>query len=70
MVEQCICNRLQGDEIAREWVAFSTTKNGLKLNLDTLEHFEHEVKLSDLAFYVFEHFKVCVYLPPSLQKPL
>uniref|UniRef100_A0A8C4ENW4 DNA polymerase alpha subunit B n=1 Tax=Dicentrarchus labrax TaxID=13489 RepID=A0A8C4ENW4_DICLA len=26
-----------------EWVAYSTTKNGLKLTVDTLEQFEHEV---------------------------
>uniref|UniRef100_UPI003AAAB381 DNA polymerase alpha subunit B isoform X1 n=1 Tax=Centroberyx gerrardi TaxID=166262 RepID=UPI003AAAB381 len=43
MLEQCICNRIQGDEIVLEWVAFSTTKNGLKLSLDTLDQFEHEV---------------------------
>lgn len=43
MVEQCICNRMQADEMVLEWVAYSTTKNGLKLNLDTLEQFEHEV---------------------------
>uniref|UniRef100_A0A3Q3GQT0 DNA polymerase alpha subunit B n=1 Tax=Labrus bergylta TaxID=56723 RepID=A0A3Q3GQT0_9LABR len=43
MVEQCICNRMQADEIVLEWVAYSTTKNGLKLTTDTLEQFEHEV---------------------------
>lgn len=43
MVEQCICNRIQADEIVLEWVAFSTTKNGLKLNMETLEQFEHEI---------------------------
>lgn len=43
MVEQCICNRIQSDEMVLEWVAYSTTKNGLKLTLDTLESFEHEV---------------------------
>lgn len=43
LLEQCICNRLQGDEIVLEWVAFSTTKNGLKLTVDTLDQFEHEV---------------------------
>uniref|UniRef100_A0A8C9ZJK1 DNA polymerase alpha subunit B n=1 Tax=Sander lucioperca TaxID=283035 RepID=A0A8C9ZJK1_SANLU len=42
-VEQCICNRIQADEMVLEWVAYSTTKNGLKLTLDTLEQFEHEV---------------------------
>ncbi|XP_045886052.1 DNA polymerase alpha subunit B [Micropterus dolomieu] len=43
MVEQCICNRIQADEMVLEWVAYSTTKNGLKLTTDTLEQFEHEV---------------------------
>uniref|UniRef100_A0A8C4ENQ5 DNA polymerase alpha subunit B n=1 Tax=Dicentrarchus labrax TaxID=13489 RepID=A0A8C4ENQ5_DICLA len=43
MVEQCICNRIQADEMVLEWVAYSTTKNGLKLTVDTLEQFEHEV---------------------------
>lgn len=43
MVEQCICNRIQADEIVLEWVAYSTTKNGLKLTMETLEQFEHEI---------------------------
>ncbi|XP_067373600.1 DNA polymerase alpha subunit B isoform X2 [Channa argus] len=43
MVEQCICNRMQADEMVGEWVAYSTTKDGLKLTIDTLEKFEHEV---------------------------
>ncbi|KAM4621221.1 DNA polymerase alpha subunit B [Polymixia lowei] len=43
MLEQCICNRLQGHEVVQEWVAFSTTKNGLKLTIDTLDQFEHEI---------------------------
>uniref|UniRef100_A0A667WP94 DNA polymerase alpha subunit B n=1 Tax=Myripristis murdjan TaxID=586833 RepID=A0A667WP94_9TELE len=43
MLEQCLCNRLQADELMAEWVAFSTTKNSLKLSMDTLEQFEHEV---------------------------
>lgn len=43
MVEQCICNRIQADEMVLEWVAYSTTKNGLKLTADTLELFDHEV---------------------------
>ncbi|KAJ0049877.1 hypothetical protein NL108_005171, partial [Boleophthalmus pectinirostris] len=42
-VEQCICNRIHADEIVLEWVAYSTTKNGLKLTMETLEQFEHEV---------------------------
>lgn len=45
VVEQCICNRMQADEMVLEWVAFSTNKNGLKLNLDNLEQFEHEVAI-------------------------
>ncbi|XP_032383589.1 DNA polymerase alpha subunit B [Etheostoma spectabile] len=43
MLEQCICNRIQADEMVLEWVAYSSTNNGLKLTLDTLEQFEHEV---------------------------
>ncbi|KAJ8014897.1 hypothetical protein DPEC_G00020550 [Dallia pectoralis] len=43
MLEQCLCNRLQGEDIVHEWVAFSTTKGGIQLSLDTLEQFEHEV---------------------------
>ncbi|KAF3693966.1 DNA polymerase alpha subunit B DNA polymerase alpha 70 kDa subunit [Channa argus] len=43
VVEQCICNRMQADEMVGEWVAYSTTKDGLKLTIDTLEKFEHEV---------------------------
>lgn len=43
MVEQCIINRIQADEIVLEWVAYSTTKNGLKLTMESLEQFEHEI---------------------------
>ncbi|XP_039974908.1 DNA polymerase alpha subunit B [Xiphias gladius] len=43
MVEQCICARIQAPEMVLEWVAYSTTKNGLKLTMETLEQFEHEV---------------------------
>lgn len=43
MVEQCICNRIQADDMVLEWVAYSSTKNALKLTMDTLEQFEHEV---------------------------
>ncbi|KAM3867136.1 DNA polymerase alpha subunit B [Diretmus argenteus] len=43
MLEQCICNRLGAEDIVLEWVAFSSTKNGLKLSVDTLDQFEHEV---------------------------
>uniref|UniRef100_A0A8C9ZNH4 DNA polymerase alpha subunit B n=1 Tax=Sander lucioperca TaxID=283035 RepID=A0A8C9ZNH4_SANLU len=48
LVEQCICNRIQADEMVLEWVAYSTTKNGLKLTLDTLEQFEHEEEEENL----------------------
>ncbi|XP_077388690.1 DNA polymerase alpha subunit B [Festucalex cinctus] len=43
MVEQCICNRIQADDWVLEWVAYSTTKNGMVISVDTLEQFEHEV---------------------------
>ncbi|XP_072293785.1 DNA polymerase alpha subunit B [Eucyclogobius newberryi] len=43
LVEQCICNRIQADEMVLEWVAYSSTKNALKLTVETLEHFEHEI---------------------------
>ena len=43
VLEQSICYRLQGDQVVLEWVAFSTTKRGLKLSVDHLEQFEHEV---------------------------
>ncbi|XP_029962856.1 DNA polymerase alpha subunit B [Salarias fasciatus] len=42
MVEQCICSRIQADEMLLEWVAYSNTK-GLKLTMENLEQFEHEV---------------------------
>ncbi|XP_034399416.1 DNA polymerase alpha subunit B [Cyclopterus lumpus] len=43
MVAQCICNRIQAVEMVHEWVAYSTTKNGVLLTTDTLDHFDHEV---------------------------
>ncbi|XP_018593008.1 DNA polymerase alpha subunit B [Scleropages formosus] len=43
MLEQCICHQMDCDDLINEWVAFSTTKGGLKLTLDILEQFEHEV---------------------------
>uniref|UniRef100_A0A1A8QBU2 DNA polymerase alpha subunit B n=1 Tax=Nothobranchius pienaari TaxID=704102 RepID=A0A1A8QBU2_9TELE len=43
MVEQCICNRLEANEMVNEWVAFSSTKKGLKLTINNLQQFEHEV---------------------------
>lgn len=43
MVELCICSRIQADEMLLEWVAYSSTKNGVRLAVDTLEQFKHEV---------------------------
>ncbi|XP_028272481.1 DNA polymerase alpha subunit B [Parambassis ranga] len=43
MVEKCICNRIQADEMVLEWVAYSATKSGLKLTMETLEQFEHDI---------------------------
>lgn len=55
VLEQCLCNRLQGDEIVLEWVAFSTTKGGLKLSLNTLEQFEHEVGERHMTPFSLSH---------------
>ena len=44
VLEQCICHRLQGEDIVAEWVAYGATKGQLKLTLDALDQFEHEVK--------------------------
>ncbi|XP_026187098.1 DNA polymerase alpha subunit B [Mastacembelus armatus] len=43
MLEQCLCNRIKTEDFLLEWVAYSTTKNGLALTMDNLEQFEHEV---------------------------
>uniref|UniRef100_W5KVU8 DNA polymerase alpha subunit B n=1 Tax=Astyanax mexicanus TaxID=7994 RepID=W5KVU8_ASTMX len=43
MMEQCLCHRIKGEDIVNEWVAFSTTKGLLKLTVNNLETFEHEV---------------------------
>uniref|UniRef100_A0A4W4FC41 DNA polymerase alpha subunit B n=1 Tax=Electrophorus electricus TaxID=8005 RepID=A0A4W4FC41_ELEEL len=43
MLEQCLCHRIQAEDIVCEWVAFSTTKGLLKLTLNNLETFEYEV---------------------------
>ncbi|XP_061756117.1 DNA polymerase alpha subunit B isoform X4 [Nerophis ophidion] len=43
MVEQCVCNRMPADQWVLEWVAYSTTKNGLVLSVDSLDQFEHDV---------------------------
>lgn len=58
VVEQCICNRIQADEMVLEWVAYSTTKNGLKLTMDALEQFEHEV--TGTCSY-FKEIKTCLF---------
>ncbi|MEQ2195460.1 hypothetical protein XENOCAPTIV_013202 [Xenoophorus captivus] len=42
MVELCICSRTQAEQMLNEWVAYSTTKGGLELTLENLEHFDHE----------------------------
>ncbi|XP_019941956.1 DNA polymerase alpha subunit B [Paralichthys olivaceus] len=42
MVELCICSRIEADTILLEWVAYSSTRN-VKLAMDTLEQFKHEV---------------------------
>lgn len=43
MLELCMCHRIKGEEFVNEWVAFSTTKAQLKLTVNTLDTFEHEV---------------------------
>ncbi|XP_061900169.1 DNA polymerase alpha subunit B isoform X2 [Entelurus aequoreus] len=43
MVAQCVCNRMPADQWVLEWVAYSTTKNGLVLSVDSLDQFEHDV---------------------------
>uniref|UniRef100_A0A3B4GGN3 DNA polymerase alpha subunit B n=1 Tax=Pundamilia nyererei TaxID=303518 RepID=A0A3B4GGN3_9CICH len=48
MVEQCICNRLHAQEILHEWVAYSVTKQGVKLTMDTLEQIKAEEEEEDL----------------------
>uniref|UniRef100_A0A672J2A9 DNA polymerase alpha subunit B n=1 Tax=Salarias fasciatus TaxID=181472 RepID=A0A672J2A9_SALFA len=50
VVEQCICSRIQADEMLLEWVAYSNTK-GLKLTMENLEQFEHEVQTSVLEIF-------------------
>uniref|UniRef100_A0A3B3ZTL9 DNA polymerase alpha subunit B n=1 Tax=Periophthalmus magnuspinnatus TaxID=409849 RepID=A0A3B3ZTL9_9GOBI len=44
-IEQCICNRIHADEMVLEWVAYSSTKKGLNLTVETLERFEHEFQI-------------------------
>ncbi|XP_036069821.1 DNA polymerase alpha subunit B [Oryzias melastigma] len=42
MVEQCICHRIQEDDMVCEWVSYSS-RNPKPLTMNTLEQFEHEV---------------------------
>ncbi|XP_023698507.1 DNA polymerase alpha subunit B [Paramormyrops kingsleyae] len=42
MQEQCRCHGLQINEVAEEWIAYSTTRGRVNLTLDALEQFEHE----------------------------
>lgn len=43
VVEQCICYRLEARDMVSEWFAYSSNKNGAKLQMHNLEQFEHEV---------------------------
>ncbi|XP_026125061.1 DNA polymerase alpha subunit B [Carassius auratus] len=43
MLEQCLCHRLDGEEIVCEWFAFSNSRDLLPLTLDNLDQFEHEI---------------------------
>ncbi|KAM6924144.1 DNA polymerase alpha subunit B [Xenentodon cancila] len=43
MVEQCVCSRKEPDELVLDWVAYSSSKEGVKLTIDALDQFEHEV---------------------------
>lgn len=52
VVEQCICYRLQADDMVLEWVAYSSTKNGVKLKMHNLEQFEHDVTTIALFIYM------------------
>lgn len=51
VVEHCICYRLQADEMVLEWVAYSSTKNGVKLKMHNLEQFEHDVTIVAFIHY-------------------
>ncbi|XP_004073218.1 DNA polymerase alpha subunit B isoform X1 [Oryzias latipes] len=42
MVEQCICHRIQEDDMVCEWMAYNS-RNPKPLTMNTLEQFEHEV---------------------------
>uniref|UniRef100_A0A665XEE2 DNA polymerase alpha subunit B n=1 Tax=Echeneis naucrates TaxID=173247 RepID=A0A665XEE2_ECHNA len=42
MVELCMCNRLEVNEMVGEWMAYSTNKKGLVITVENLEQFEHE----------------------------
>uniref|UniRef100_A0A3P9L968 DNA polymerase alpha subunit B n=1 Tax=Oryzias latipes TaxID=8090 RepID=A0A3P9L968_ORYLA len=41
-VEQCICHRIQEDDMVCEWMAYNS-RNPKPLTMNTLEQFEHEV---------------------------
>uniref|UniRef100_A0A8C8DXK6 DNA polymerase alpha subunit B n=1 Tax=Oryzias sinensis TaxID=183150 RepID=A0A8C8DXK6_9TELE len=43
VVEQCICHRIQEDDMVCEWMAYNS-RNPKPLTMNTLEQFEHEVK--------------------------
>lgn len=43
VVELCICYRLPADEMVLEWVAYSSTNSGVKLQTHSLEQFQHDV---------------------------
>ncbi|XP_054889968.1 DNA polymerase alpha subunit B [Poeciliopsis prolifica] len=43
MVELCMCNNMNTQQMLNEWIAYSSTNDRLELNLNNLEHFEHEV---------------------------
>lgn len=47
VVEQCICYRLPAYEMVLEWVAYSSTNNGVKLQMHSLEQFQHDVTTAD-----------------------
>lgn len=38
--------------MVNEWVAYSSTRTGIKLSVDTLEQFEHEVTCRVMTVYV------------------
>uniref|UniRef100_A0A8B9KVU6 DNA polymerase alpha subunit B n=1 Tax=Astyanax mexicanus TaxID=7994 RepID=A0A8B9KVU6_ASTMX len=75
-MEQCLCHRIKGEDIVNEWVAFSTTKGLLKLTVNNLETFEHEVSKSSKktsvyglnVLVLFNMSIVCVFFCKGSQK--